>query len=86
MQKRTRFNLIFVALCAGIFALACIAITQFMIRLIWWYMGNCNSASSLCSRVGWFISNWWLFFVPLTLLMALLANRLYIKLCPRDYP
>ena len=86
MQKRTCFNLIFVVLCVGVFALTCIATAQFMIRLIWWYLGNCNLTSSLCSRVDWFISYWWLFFVPLTLFMALLANRVHVKLRARADP
>ena len=86
MQKHARFKLIFVALSAGVFALACIATAQLMIQLIGWYLGNCGVATSQCSVADWFISYWWLFFVPMTLLSALLAHRLYVKLSAQNHP
>jgi hypothetical protein len=88
MQKSTRFNLIFVAVCAVIFLLGCFATAQVMILVIASYLNNCRAASMtpLCTATTSFISYWWLLFIPSTLLIALLANRIYVRLRERVVP
>ena len=77
-------KIVFLVACSGLFLLACVATTQFMIRLILWYLDNCGSPSAQCTRVEWLISYWWAIFVPLTLIVALLAHKAYIKLIDRN--
>lgn len=82
MHKVTRFNLVFVSVCAALFILGCVATSQLMIRLIVAYLNNCRAAfmTSSCSAASWFISYWWLFFIVSILLIAMVANRIYTRL------
>jgi hypothetical protein len=48
-----------------------------MIRLISWFIVNCNSPSQLCSRAEWWISYWWVVFIAASLLAAVPAYLLY---------
>jgi hypothetical protein len=50
-----------------------------MIRVIRWFIVNCNSPSELCYRVDWWISYWWIIFLAASLLAAVPAYLLYRK-------
>jgi len=87
MDKRTRFNLIFIGACIAVFILACLAAALGMIWVIRWYLSNCGT-SVTCSVATWLISYWWLLFVPGCLMGAFLMrqsyDRAYARLTERD--
>ena len=78
MDKRRRFTLMFVAGCVAAGIVACIATTLAMLRLIYWYLGNCG-ASTACSVANWVIDYWWLLFVPASLVAAVILRRVHDK-------
>jgi len=76
MDKKARFNLIFIGGGIGVFVLACLAAALGMIQVIRWYLSNCGT-SATCSVADWLISYWWLLFVPGCLAGAFLLRRIY---------
>lgn len=77
-------TIVFLMACSGLFLLACVATSRFMIRLILWYLDNCGTQTAQCTRVEWLITYWWAIFVPLTLLGAFLAHKAHRKLVGRN--
>lgn len=64
-------------ICAALYGAVCFGTAQYMIRLIRWFIVNCNAPSPLCSRVDWWISYWWIVFIAVSLLAAVPAYALY---------
>lgn len=64
-------------ICAALYGAVCVAAAQVMIRLIRWFIINCDTPSQLCCQVEWWISYWWIIFVAASLLAAVPAYLIY---------
>ena len=67
----------FLSACILGFVLVCVATALAMIRVINWYLMNCETSTFACSAADTMISYWWLVFVPATLLAAAGLHEFY---------
>ena len=69
-------NYLFLGVSLGLFLALCIFAALVRIRVIYWYLANCDN-SSACTIILNLISYWWAIFVPVVLFVAYLVNRRY---------
>ena len=76
MQKLQKFTVMFLSGCVVSAIVTCIAIALGMLKLIYWYLGNCG-ISTACTAASWTIDYWWGVFVPASLAAAVILRRVY---------
>jgi hypothetical protein len=79
MTPAKRFLVGFVAVALLLFALACAALSQLLVSLVFWSLANCGEGPA-CIAAAVAIDYWWIPFIAIVLLLATGGRAIFLRL------